>query len=69
MDKHTKRYMFEFFKLETEEIDFFDLASFVDNADSSDDFVYLSFAADDIEDETQRKIIKERLLKKQLGWI
>lgn len=69
MDKHTKRYLFDFFDLETDEPDFYDLASCVNRAESGDDFIYLSHALKDIEDETEQKVLKDRLLKKQLGWL
>lgn len=69
VDKHTRRYMYDSFGLETEEPDFYDLASCVNSAESQDDFIYLSHALKDIEDETEQKVLKERLLKKQLGWL
>jgi hypothetical protein len=68
MDKHTRRYMVECFGVEAEEVDFFDLANCLNKADSEDDFIYLSHAMQDIEDETERKVLKEQMLKKQLGW-
>lgn len=68
MDKHTRRYLGETFGMYSEEVDFFSLADCVNQAESEDDFAYISHAVLDISDEIERNVLKEQLLKKRMGW-
>lgn len=69
MDKHTRRYLFEKFGHVTEGLGLDDLAHYINQAEKgSEDFAYLHSAVNEIEDETYRKVYKEQLLKKQMGW-
>lgn len=70
MDKHTIRYLngrFGSFYEVGDTPSFGDLSSYLNETDNEDDFIYLSSAAKELEDD-ERKLFKEQLLKKQLGW-
>lgn len=61
--------MFEYFKMETEEIGYWDIATCIEDAHTTDDIWFLSNVIDTVDDQLQKDILKERLLKKQLGWL
>lgn len=68
MDKHTMRYLREQFGFMGEEANAYEIGNLINEADSDDDFIYLNSAADHVEDDFAKKILKEQLFKKQMGW-
>lgn len=68
MDKHTRRYLWERFDYLGEEANAYEIGHLINQAESKDDYAYLSSAADYLEDDFAKKILKEQLFKKQMGW-
>jgi hypothetical protein len=61
MDKHTKRYLSEFFGHHSERLSFYDALSYINQADSEDDFAYLSSAIQDHITGDQRQFLQFKL--------
>ena len=68
IDKYVSRYMYERLDFCMESVDFYDLAHALDQSTDEDDFIYLSHAANYLEDETSRNVMKEQILKRRMGW-
>ena len=68
LDKHTKRYLREQFGFLGEEANAYEIGNLINEADSDDDFIYLNSAVNHVEDDFAKKVLKEQLFKKQMGW-
>lgn len=68
MDKHTLRYLREQFGFLGEEANAYEIGHLINEADSDDDFIYLNSAADHVEDDFAKQMLKEQLFKKKMGW-
>ena len=51
-----------------EEANAYEIGNLINEADSDDDFIYLNSAADHVEDDFAKKMLKEQLFKKKMGW-
>lgn len=68
MDKHTMRYLREQFGFLGEEANAYEIGKLINQAESRDDYAYLNSAADYVEDDFAKQMIKEQLYKKRMGW-
>lgn len=68
MDKHTRRYLYQRFDYMNEEANAYDIGDLINQANSEDDYIYLNSAANQVEDDFAKRILKEQLFKKQMGW-
>jgi len=51
-----------------EEANAYEIGDLINQANSEDDFIYLNSAANHVEDDFAKKILKEQLFKKKMGW-
>lgn len=68
MDKHTRRYLYQRFDYMNEEANAYEIGDLINQANSEDDYIYLNSAANQVEDDFAKRILKEQLFKKQMGW-
>ncbi|MER2057326.1 MAG: hypothetical protein ABTA16_00800 [Niallia sp.] len=68
MDKHTRRYLYQRFDYMNEEANAYEIGDLINQANSEDDYIYLNSAANSVEDDFAKKILKEQLFKKKMGW-
>lgn len=65
LDKHTKRYFSEFHGVYSDHYDFNDVAEAVD-CGGEDGYIYN--AIESLSCDVEKKVLKERMLKKRMGW-
>ncbi|WP_312093830.1 hypothetical protein [Niallia sp.] len=68
MDKHTRRYLYQRFDYMNEEANAYEIGDLINQANSEDDYIYLNSAANQVEDDFAKRILKEQLFKKKMGW-
>lgn len=68
MDKHTRRYLYQRFDYMEEKANAFEIGRLINQAESNEDYAYLSSAADHVEDDFAKQMLKEQLFKKKMGW-